>query len=103
MNSANNYDSPYRGSGQLTREQFLFYEMRTTAKLLLSGKSVDEIVEQIVRENLFQYPTERMTKRMARTCLNRLESVHSDALVHSIAEADSVTAKQACLYAMMKS
>ena len=26
--------SPYKGSGQLTREQFLFYEMRTTAKLM---------------------------------------------------------------------
>lgn len=27
--------SPYKGSGQLTREQFLFYEMRTTAKLMV--------------------------------------------------------------------
>ncbi|MCI6995410.1 MAG: DUF1819 family protein [Eubacterium sp.] len=27
-------NSPYKGSGSLTREQFLFYEMRTTAKLM---------------------------------------------------------------------
>lgn len=35
--------SPYKGSAQITREQFLFYEMRTTAMLkregLLDGKS----------------------------------------------------------------
>ena len=32
-----NIDSPYRGSASLTREQFLFYEVRTTAKLLQEG------------------------------------------------------------------
>ncbi len=26
--------NPYKGSSQITREQFLFYEMRTTAKLI---------------------------------------------------------------------
>ena len=51
--SVNN--SPYVGSGQITREQFLFYEMRTTAKLLSSGLSDKEIIEKIIQENLFQY------------------------------------------------
>ncbi|MBR0381402.1 MAG: hypothetical protein IJH71_03075 [Eubacterium sp.] len=28
-------ESPYKGSGQITREQLLFYEMRITAKVYL--------------------------------------------------------------------
>ena len=57
--------SPY--SGVLTREQFLFYETRTTAKLLDEGLSPTEIQEKIVQENLFQYPTEKSVQQMART------------------------------------
>lgn len=30
-------ESPYKGSAQITREQFLFYEMRTTAKLMIKA------------------------------------------------------------------
>ena len=30
-------NSPYKGSGSISREQFLFYEMRTTARLLAQG------------------------------------------------------------------
>ena len=44
-------------NGGLTREQFLFYEMRTTAKLLNDGYSEPEAVEKIINENLFQYLT----------------------------------------------
>ena len=52
--------SPY--SAVLTREQFLFYETRTTAKLLCEGLSKDKVVKRIVEENLFQYPTEKNGK-----------------------------------------
>lgn len=45
--------SPYNAA--MTREQFLFYEMRTTAKLMNEGLDKDEVVERIVSENLFQY------------------------------------------------
>ena len=38
----NTNNSPYKGSGQITREQFLFYEMRTTAKLVYKGLSEEE-------------------------------------------------------------
>ena len=51
-------------NGGLTREQFLFHEMRTTAKLLSEGIPEEEAVEKIVSENLFQYPTEREIKKM---------------------------------------
>lgn len=96
------HTSPYKGSGQITREQFLFYEMRTTAKLLSSGLSDKEIIEKIIQENLFQYPTEKSVKQMARICVERLKCLQSDDLVSAIAFSDSVSAKQICLFAMMK-
>ena len=37
----------------LTREHFLFYETRTVASLMLQGKSEIEIIEEVVRDNLF--------------------------------------------------
>ena len=49
-------------NGGLTREQFLFYEIRIVARLICEGKSRDEIIEEIAADNLFQYPTERMIK-----------------------------------------
>ena len=59
--------SPYNAA--ITREQFLFYEVRTTAKLVCEGLGNDEIVERIGKENLFQYPTEKSVKKMALACL----------------------------------
>ena len=38
--------SPYNAA--ITREQFLFYEVRTTAKLLHEGCSSEEVVERII-------------------------------------------------------
>ena len=55
--------SPYNAA--ITREQFLFYEMRTTAKLVNDGLDKDAVVEHIVSENLFQYPTEKSVRKMA--------------------------------------
>ena len=65
-------DSPYKGSGNLTREQFLFYEMRTTARLMITGINDAQIIERIIADNLFQYPTEKSIKKMASVCVKRL-------------------------------
>lgn len=92
--------SPYKAS--LTREQFLFYEMRTTAILMRDGLSEDKIVERIVEDNLFQYPTEKSIKRMATACITRLKTMGDDSLVSAIASQPADVAKQICLYAMMK-
>ncbi len=96
------YDSPYKGSGQLTRAQFLFYETRTTAKLMMEGLDDTQIVDRIINENLFQYPTEKSLKTMAKTCIARLHALGDDNLVSCIASQDSATAKQICLFAMMR-
>lgn len=92
--------SPYNGG--LTREQFLFYEMRITAQLLYSGLSDEEIKKRIFTENLFQYPTERMINNLAGVCLKRLHALDDSSLVEAIATQPSDVAKQVCLYAMMK-
>ena len=101
MNSLQ-YQDPYKGSAQITREQFLFYEMRTTAKLMCEGLLDDEIIDIISEENLFQYPTEKTVKRAASTCLKRLHALDDMDLIRAIAEQDFTTAKQVCLYAMMR-
>lgn len=89
-------------NGSLTREQFLFFEMRITAKLMTKGLSDDEVVVRIIEENLFQYPTERSVKKMARVCIERLNAMREQSLVQAIASQSSEIAKQICLYAIMK-
>lgn len=95
-------DSPYKGSGSLTRAQFLYYEMRTTARLIAELQSDEEIVKRIISENLFQYPTEKSLNQIAKDCLSRLHALEDDNLVQAIANLDSEIGKQLCLYAMMR-
>lgn len=92
--------SPYNAA--ITREQFLFYEVRTTAKLLHEGCSLEEVVERIISDNLFQYPTEKSVRKIALACLRRLGALGDNSLVMAIATQPSDVAKQICLYAMMK-
>ncbi|MBR5915378.1 MAG: DUF1819 family protein [Spirochaetia bacterium] len=100
--TAFNNESPYKGSGQITREQFLFHEMRTTAKLMCEGLPDKKIIDRIVKENLFQYPTEKSIRQMAIDCVERLNCLGDKTLVSAVASSSSETAKQICLYAMMK-
>ena len=95
-------NSTYPYIASLTREPFLFYEMRTTAKLLTSGLSAEDAVAQITVENLFQYPTEKSIARMAKACVKRLQVMKDADLIHAIATQPTEIAKQICLYAMMK-
>ena len=95
-------NSTYPYIASLTREPFLFYEMRTTAKLLSSGLSDEDAVAQIAAENLFQYPTEKSITRMAKACVKRLQAMEDADLIHAIATQPTEIAKQICLYAMMK-
>ena len=92
--------SPYKAS--ITREQFLFYEVRTTAKLVCEGLKNDEIVGRIMKENLFQYPTEKSVKKLALACLRRLEALEDSSLVEALATQPGDVSKQICLYAMMR-
>ena len=95
-----NTNTPYNAS--LTREPFLFYEMRTTARLMAEGYSGAEAIAKICEENLFQYPTEKTVKRIAGACVRRLEGMNDDSLIAAMATQPVDVAKQICLYAMMK-
>ena len=93
-------NSPY--SATITREQFLFYEMRTTARLVCEGLDHEAVAERIVQDNLFQYPTEKSVRKMALACLRRLDGMEDHDLIEAIAEQPSDVSKQICLYAMMR-
>lgn len=95
-------DHSYPYIASLTREPFLFYEMRSTAKLMSEGLSDEAIVTEIVEQNLFQYPTEKSIARMAKACIKRLHVLEDETLVSAIASRPADAAKQICLYAMMK-
>lgn len=86
----------------LTAEQFLFYEMRIVSKQFLEGKPIEEIIEYIKRDNLFQYPTERKVSKLARACHRRLVALGNDKLAYELANAPVDVAKQINLYAMMR-
>ena len=89
-------------SGGLTREQFLFYEIRTVASLVSENVSRDEIYIRVAQENLFQYPTERMIRSMTNICFKRIDALASRSLTEQIAKASATVAKQINLYAIMR-
>lgn len=95
-----NSSQPYIAS--LTREPFLFHEMRITAGLLSKGLNDTEIVAQIISENLYQYPTERSLGKIARGCLKRLHALGDEGLISGIATQPIEISRQICLYAMMR-
>ena len=88
-------------NGGLTREQFLFYEIRTVSSLMLQGKSRDEISREIFTENLFQFPTEKMIKNITSTCFKRLDALDAPELLYHLANASLDVSKQINLYAIM--
>ncbi len=93
-------NTPYIAS--LTREPFMYYEMKITAKLLEEGLDEDEVIEKIFRENLYQYPTERSLKTRARACIKRLNALEDEELISWIVNRPLDISKQVCLYALMK-
>ncbi len=95
-------DNTVRYLGTLTAEQFLFREIRIVAKLYLENKSLEEILDLVKKDNLFQYPTERQVSRLTRACHKRLVSLDSEKLVYELANAPQNVAKQINLYAMMR-
>ncbi|MCL2045252.1 MAG: DUF1819 family protein [Oscillospiraceae bacterium] len=88
--------------GGLTAEQFLFNEIRIVAKMHQANKPLNEIIDEIRKDNLFQYPTERQVSRLARACYKRLIALDNAYLINEIVNAPSRVAKQINLYAMMR-
>ena len=91
-------NTPYR---TITREQFLFHEMRIVARLIKEGKSDEQIIQEVTDNNSFQYPTERMIKNITQVCLKRFNKANSQELINIVANDSADAAKQACLFLMM--
>lgn len=89
-------------SGSLTREQFLFREARIIAKLIVEGKDDSTIIDEIYKDNLFQYPTEKMLKNIIGVCLNRVKSLDHIGLINELAYGPLDLAKQINLYSIMR-
>lgn len=89
-------------NGGLTREQFLFYEIRVVAREICRGQAKADILERIRRDNLFQFPTERMVTNIAGVCFKRLEALNGPQLVEELANGATEDAKLINLYAMMR-
>ena len=73
--------------GALTREQFMFLEMRKVAQMTIQGMTEEEILSRVYDDNLFQYPTQREIKSKCRACLKGIKerkSVHT--LCNEVAE-----------------
>lgn len=90
-----------RYCGGLTREQFLYFEIRIVSGYVSKGMSRSEILSEIINGNLFQFPTERMVKSIAGTCFRRIDALDSQKLVYLLANASADLAKQINLYAIM--
>lgn len=91
--------SAYRGG--ITREQFLFFETRTVARLILDGLSEEEAIQRALDENLLQFPTEKNIRSITRGCYRRLTESANRELIELVANAPVEVAKQAVLYALM--
>ncbi len=97
-----------RGGGSLTSEQFLLREMKIVATLRLQGLSDEEIIQHVVKENPFQYPSATHLRRNARVCLARLDAFDcgvtniADKLTVVVADGRHDAAAQANMYAMMR-
>ena len=89
-------------NGTITAEQFLFYEIRIASKYYLYRTSVEDAIEEIKKNNLFQYPTERLVARMVRSCYKRLDALDDEQLRQELSSAPPEIAKQINLYAMMR-
>ena len=89
-------------SAALTREQFLFRETRIVAQLIENGLTDEAIYRKIATENLFQLPTEKSARSLARPCVRRLRGLDDARAVQAIAHQPAAVARQLCLYAMMR-
>ena len=85
-------------------------EMRIVASLALQGESLDEIVEHVVRNNLFQCASARSLQERSRDCIARLATLHEgdrandeacDRLVRILAQGSFDQAAQVNLYLLM--
>ena len=91
---------PYLAS--LTGEPFLFFELRTMARLFNEGLDKEQVFRVISDENLFQYPTEKSISKIFNVCYRRIKALDNPYLLRILSEQPVYVAKQVALYALMR-
>ena len=89
-------------SGSITTEQFLYREIKITALLFLQGLTLDEAVQALKKDNLYQFGTERNIRRIARVCYRRLEALESREAVEELLNGPQDGSRLINLYALAR-
>ena len=89
-------------SGSITTDQFLYNEIKITVPLFLEGKTLDEAAQIISKDNLYQFPTERNNRRIARTCYKRLAALGSKEAIEELLNGPSDQSRLMNLYAIAR-
>ena len=88
--------------GALTREQFMFLEMRKVAQMTIRGMTEEEILSRVYDDNLFQYPTQREIKSKCRACLKRVAQINGmPRMMEALVEGLAADGRLAALIALM--
>ena len=93
--------SPYSGTGSLTREQFLFFEMRTTAKLMTEGLSDEEIHQRIYEDILKHHKKELLDETISQLQALKTKVNSGNNAILEIDEEIATLGKQNNLYGQM--
>ena len=80
-NTDKNLKSKSLYSAAITREQFLYNEMKITAQLLEHGLNEEGVISRIVSDNLYKYPSDKSLRKMVLVCLRRLNALGDEALI----------------------
>ncbi len=88
-------------SAGLASKTFWYLESKKTAKYMLNGLKMEEIVELAVKENIYQVESKLRAKRIASAIYTRLDSL-PEIILKAIVESDIATSKILVLIAIMK-
>lgn len=85
----------------LMTRPFLYKETKEIATLMTEGKSVEELKEIVLEENLFQLASKDRAERFYKEILKRLAEM-DDFLLNTFVQSDTSTSKAVLLYALLK-
>lgn len=88
-------------SAGLVSKSYWYLESKKTAKYLLNGLNRDEIIELVVKDNLYQVESDYRSKRMASAIYTRLTSLPK-IIIEAIINSDIATSKILVLISIMK-
>lgn len=95
------HPGPLSYNASLTGDPLLYFEMRETAALILSGLSEEEIKEKIYKENTYQYKTKNRIYIRISSLKKRL-SLLDTTLLEFLSDGSSETGKTITMWTIYK-